>query len=115
MIEISVEQMDAVERARLQNVIATIIERLRSQYPDTPPETELRQMLQPMVEQVSAWKIHSGGFLALHVFACKAIGYDYYTLPGFDAVFADQEISDNLKEEWLGAWMTHLREAKKGR
>jgi hypothetical protein len=113
MIEISSEQMTAIERSRLEEDLVKIIQQLQLQYPDSPPSAELRLQLQPMVDQVLAWSIHSGRFLALHVLACKAIGVDYYTLPGFEAVFADPAISDELKEEWLSGWMTQLRDAKK--
>jgi hypothetical protein len=113
MIEIRSEQMDALERARLEVVLSKIIQQLQDQFPDSPPVDELRKELQPMVDQVSAWNIHSGGFLALHVLASKAVGADYHTLPGFEAAFADTAISDELKEEWLGAWLKNLQESNK--
>ena len=113
MIEIRPEQMAAIERARLEDVIASIIVQLRLQYPDSPPADELRVQLQPMVDQVHAWNISSGGFLALHVLACKAVGADYFTLPGFEAAFADPAVSDELKEEWLGGWMKYMHETSK--
>lgn len=113
MIEIGSEQMAAIERARLEDVVAKIIKQLQLKYPDSPPADELRVQLQPFIEQVSAWNIHSGGFLALHVLASKAVGLDYYTLPGFEAAFIDPAISGNLKEEWLSAWMKNLLAANK--
>ena len=113
MITVDSEQLAAIERARFEDTLSIVIAQFQLQYPDSPPAPELRLQMQPMVEQVTAWGIHSGGFLALHVFACKVIGADYYSLPGFEEVFADSAISDVLKEEWLGGLMTILREAKK--
>jgi hypothetical protein len=110
MITIGSEQMAEIERTRLEQVLEKIVGQFQSQYPDAPSAPELRLQMRAMLDQMLGWGIHSGGFLALHVFACKAIGIDYCTLPGFEAIFSDSAISDELKEEWLGGWMKTLRD-----
>ena len=112
MIKIRAKQMEAIDLSRQEHILEIIVAQLQFQYPDSPSASELRSELKPLVEQVSGWGIRSGSFLALHVLACKVIGVDYYTLPGFEATFADPDISDGLKEEWLGGLMLTLREEK---
>lgn len=113
MIQIDAKKMARIEQSRLETVLLAVVEQLRLQYIDPPSELELRSQLQPLVEKVHSWGISENGFFVLHIFACKVIGIDYYTLPGFEAVFSDAAISDRLKEEWLGGWLSKLLEVNK--
>lgn len=113
MISFNADQMQDLERARMNNVLVQIGAQLMEQYPDVPNDVELQRQLAPLADQVFAWGIRSGGFVALHVLASRAIGVDYFTLPGFERVFADPAISDMLKEEWLSGWMKKLIETSK--
>ncbi|MCE2970153.1 MAG: hypothetical protein LW847_08030 [Burkholderiales bacterium] len=111
MLNISAEQMARIGRARLERVLYELVPQLQAQYPDAPPAAELRAAMQPLLERMLGWNIHSGGFLALHVLASKVVGEDYYTLPGFEAVFAAPGLSEDLKEEWLRGWLAGLRDS----
>lgn len=115
MLTISSERMNALQRARLEEVLEKIIVQLRLDYPDAPPTSELRRQMRPMLEQMSRWGIQSGGFLALHALASRVIGSDYFTLPVFESIFSDPEISEQMKEEWFGGWMASLRSSDEGK
>ena len=111
MLIFSAKQMAAMQRARLENVVDQMVIYLRQQYPDAPPAAELRQALLPMLDQMSAWGICSGPFLALHILASKVLGLDYHTIPALSKVFTDPDITDELKEEWFSSWLTAVRHA----
>ena len=113
MIHINAGQMQDLERARMNTVLVQIGAQLREQYPDIPSDAELQRQLAPLVDQVFAWGVRSGGFVALHVLASKVVGIDYFTLPGFENVFSEPAISDMLKEEWLSGWLKKLLESRK--
>lgn len=117
MISFDSQQLQAIDSARMEAVLNSIVDQMKLQYADAPSAAELRLQLQPLVEQVANWGIKNGSFYALHVLACKVVGRDYFKLPGFESVLSDKAISDQLKEEWLGGWLSKLFEIreKKGR
>lgn len=111
MISISTEQLVRLDQARMSQAIDHLVSRLQAQYPGSPPATEMRREILPLAQHLQDWGIRSASFLALHVLASRVFGLGYHERPVLRSVFSDPGISDELKEAWLGGWLSAVRAA----
>ena len=111
MYEISEAQLQAFETYCDRKLIREIAESLLVTFPEeTMGVNALMREITPIVDTAHGWGITDGPLLALHVYACKVLGCDYYSeLPFAGEVMTASGLEDEVKKDWLLRWLDAFR------
>lgn len=112
MLKISQAQFAALADTWRHKSAKAITDWLMAEFPTDPGERAAIHTRVLAIAQIAwDWGIDTGSLVATHVYASKVLGTDYYqAFPPAGQVLSDRELSDDLKEAWLCAWLDTVKD-----
>jgi hypothetical protein len=104
-------QITNIERARLREVISEATDWLLTEFSLAPEQRSmLFEELQECAQILKTWQVSLPSFVRLHLYACMALGADYYSAAPHIAQVLSSDVSEEFREEWLRKLIITLQE-----